>query len=626
MVSWQPIDFHGIVTLNKRLIKELQDYIEIKETHLANVIIHSILPQKGEYHAPLLQPISGEKLTIAHAIDVLSDRIGEVSKTSANQALENDWQGTAAQINDGYWDYIELLEGIVTELFQQLDQIGFENRGDELFEVVDHIKSLLQLRLNQAFQSIGKIEALLRVYRQHCATPGKLCTKLKGLFHVHILDKDLGRNIIKSEKFLGFNYQTFLHRNEQFNLLKQSTDQSIKKFDGYLIFGEFEKSQKETFLLLYQWIRIWELNQTTKSLPDREPIRAIRRLQAPEKTVEFFKSYEKALRLALFNRSRFIKSEPNSLIDLISKIQNQHVVQGQMSELHALGTTVRKYRDFLLRTDPNPYIRSRLGFGEWIVGPEPAIAKELSQIIYEIEDLDELFISFLKSIEEGDVSKEQLNRYKSEIQRTLHEMTQPLASYSFMKQKGKLFVEELTKINELGSSHFEVVDLAGDSLCKALRSDWKFHVLQEIPEFHAIYRIHQGIVGSMEDRLHINRLQRFRKLINEIEDWVKNNDIHKHIDEIEIDISDLKGYLQDFLAYVQRLEKDIVDSNQLENHKLLVGVSNQLLMYRYLFGEFFHHLRRDRTEERVIRNQFLFVDQYFETIENKLQELRKKSL
>jgi hypothetical protein len=350
-------------------------------------------------------------------------------------------------------------------------------------------------------------------------------------------------------------------------------------------------------------------------LPDREPVHAIRSLQAPEKTFHFFKEYEKTLREALFSRSRQIKLQPYSLVDLISKIQHQHALQGQMAELHTLGKTVRKYRDFLLRTDPNPYIRSRLGFGEWIVGPEPPIAKKLIDLIYDIEGLDALFIKLMTSVEEGDITKEAFVKIKEDIFRILHEMSQPLASYSLMLSKGRLLVQELQKINELGSTHAEVVDFIGDVLSRSLRNDWKFHVLHEISEFKEIFVIHRGIVGPVEDRSHAHRLQKFKRLIHEIRNWVKNNDTHRHLGEIEADVSDLKGYLQDFLASIQRLA-----GNPVRDAAKYRGLANQLLEYRYLFGQFFHLLRRNKAEERVIRNQFLFVDQYFESAENQLYE------
>lgn len=623
MAVWQPIDFHGIVTLDKSIIVELTEYLSVKEGHLAYVVSHAIHPAEGDMLPPSLTPVAEKSMSLDDGIALFNERLRQCAQDPNVRPAQNDWKDAAEHINASFWNYVELLEGVVTEFFQQLDQIGFERWNNELISVVESIKTLLSHKLRQAAEGIDQLEELLKSYQRQCETSAGFFTQIQRLIKGSLLDKDLKKNIGKTEKFLGFRYQTFMHRVEQYNLLQQSTAPSTKKFESYMIFEHFDETQKNSFIHLYQWLRIWELNQTTKSLPEREPVRAIRGLQSPEKALRFFRTYEKLLRQALFSRSRAIKMQPYSVVDLIGKIQHQHALQGQMAELHTLGNTARKYRDFLLRTDPNPYIRSRLGFGEWIVGPEPAIAKLLTELIYDIEGLDELFNKLMKSIEEGDISDAAFHQVKDDIQRILHEMAQPLTSYPLMLSKGRAFVRDLEQINELGSTHAEVVDIVGDALSRALRSDWKFHVLQEINEFKQAFAIHQGIVGPMVDRIHENRVERFTKIIGEIREWVKNNDTHSHLGEIEADVSDLKGYLQDFLAHAQRFAKES-ETEEIVDPMGIRDITNQLLEYRCLFGHFFHQLRRDRSEERVIRNQFLFVDQYFESVENILYDLKSR--
>lgn len=621
MTEWEAIDFHGIVTLNKSIIGQLTEYLEHKEADLAETILHTFHSGQSNELTPSLTFPASQAKTLLQGIDTLSARVQEMEEAPPSVKLPpKEFQAFIGRINQGLWNYVELLEGMVTEFFQQVDQIGFERWGSELTEVVDLIRITLQAKLTNLLLGLDKLRVLLAKYRSLSEEKVGIFVKIRRLASPHLIDKSLKTNIQKTEKFLGFKYQTFLHRIDQYQLLTQSTDHSIKKFDNYLVFETFEKKQKEVFLQLYRWIRIWELNQTTKSLPTWEPVRAIRSLQAPEKIYLFFKDYEKTLREALFSRSRIIKLQPYPLTDLVRKIQHQHALQGQIAELHTLETMVRKYRDFLLKSDPNPYIRSRLGFGEWIVGPEPAMSKDLMNLIYRLEGLDALFLQLIKAFEDLSQSGAEYEESKNTIRQTLHEMAQPLASYDLMKVKVKVLVENLARINELGCMRSEVVEFVRESLSKGLRTDWKFHVLHEIPQFHEIYAVHEGIVGSIDDRIHSRRMQRFKKLIQEIQSWVKNNDIHRHVDEIEFAISDLKVYLQDFLGHVQRTAKDVEDpaKRAMETCNLL----NQLLECRYLFGSFFHHLRRDKAEERGLRNQFLFVDQYFETIENKLVEMR----
>ena len=156
-----------------------------------------------------------------------------------------------------------------------------------------------------------------------------------------------------------------------------------------------------------------------------------------------------------------------------------------------------------------------------------------------------------------------------------------------------------------------------------MRADWQYNVLFEMPQFHQLYRIHQGVVGEYLDSKHQSRLSTFKGIIDELQGWVKKCDTHRHVHEIEADMNDMRGYLQDFLGYVQRAASkeglDAYDAN-----KEVSEIARQLLEYRYLFGSFFHMLHQHEPEGKLIRNQFLFVDQYFEAVESQLHEMSQK--
>lgn len=188
---------------------------------------------------------------------------------------------------------------------------------------------------------------------------------------------------------------------------------------------------------------------------------------------------------------------------------------------------------------------------------------------------------------------------------------------------GEKLVVALKSLDELGSFKQGISDFIGDSLSKALRNDWKYQVLLDIPQFYEVYSVHQGMAYVYEDRNHTARLNKFKRLVQQIDEWVKKKTYPKHIHEIELDISDIKGYLQDFLAHVQRFARDQEKlSDSREYSEQVRELYRQLLEYRYLFGAFFHELSDDNPEERSIRNQFLFVDQYFESVDNKLREIK----
>ena len=77
----------------------------------------------------------------------------------------------------------------------------------------------------------------------------------------------------------------------------------------------------------------------------------------------------------------------------------------------------------------------------------------------------------------------------------------------------------------------KVVDNIAEIFSKALRADWQYHVLFEIPLFYEHYSIHQGIEGAIEDRKHVNRMNKFKELIEQLQGRVKNRVSHRHVRE-----------------------------------------------------------------------------------------------
>jgi hypothetical protein len=139
--------------------------------------------------------------------------------------------------------------------------------------------------------------------------------------------------------------------------------------------------------------------------------------------------------------------------------------------------------------------------------------------------------------------------------------------------------------------------------------------LFDLPKFQKIYAIHQGILSVVENPQHLKRKEKFTHCIKKVEEWILNNATPKHAEEIELNIQDIKIYLQEFFAEVQKI-------NTSDSQQHIRSLEHQLLEYRYLFGSFFHRLHESHPEEKMLRQRFLFVDQYFESIENTLLSWR----
>ena len=117
-------------------------------------------------------------------------------------------------------------------------------------------------------------------------------------------------------------------------------------------------------------------------------------------------------------------------------------VSGLQQELRQFMHAMSRYRTFILKNDTNPYVGSRLGFSEWIVGPEPEKAKQLLNLLYSAEELEANFAHFAESLARDPLTQQNLEYHAhEEIENLLHEMGQPLISRSMMMSRSEKFLE-----------------------------------------------------------------------------------------------------------------------------------------------------------------------------------------
>lgn len=618
-MTWKPIDFEGITSQEKPLDVELDQFLYEKEGLLGECIVHSVhivdetpqLPSKAIF-----------RLKLSEALENFEKRIRQVALSTQNLPSLKDFQMTISLINNCLWQYVEILESRVIELFQQLDQIGLEKWHKEMLSIVNSIKIMLMHRMEDVSWAIRRMETLLWQYREICTGDKGMGTHLKRwLPWSHLLDRNLLANLEKSKKFLGFRHKKFTDRMQDYNGFNERIQQGVNKFQSYHVYNSLDSNDQVNFKHIYQLLKLWELNQAAQSLPSQDIVRALRQVQSEEKVYQVFNDYYHALLDILYQQARLFKLGPQELLkDAEGKTLALDVISGHRLEIHTLGETIVKYRVFLLQTDPNPYIRSRWHYAEWMVGRQPTQSKRLLNLTYEIESLDVLYERLRNSLERDSTDQEgtQLSLAALHIERWLHESSQPLISRAIMHTNIERIINILADLDELGSFNRKIMDFFDQVLSKTLRIDWKYNVAFDIPKFQELYRIHRGLLGRSEDRQHFSRMNKFKHIIQQIEDWAKKKITQRHVQEIEQDMSDIKVQLQDFLAFVQRMASAPKPENQKED-EVRKEIARQLLEYRYQFGQFFHRLSQNEPEERLLRNQFLFVYQYFEAVENKLR-------
>lgn len=613
------IDFKGIIELDHKIVEQLEQFLHEKENRLAHQLTTIIEAPPLETFTPILP--AGSFLKLSEAVESLTKTVRLFDANHfEKQNLSDHAIHVVKEVNEALWEYTEVLESCVVELFQQIRQVPIDRWHISISQVVKDIKDILSHHLEDFIWVIRRLEKPLKEYCLKCQS--KSNKWFNWVFGETYLDPNLLKNLQETEKFLKTHYEAFEKLYNECMLLGTRVEEDLEKMKSLPILALLDIHDQNLYIDVFRLLKMQEVNLRPKKELAIETTNALKRLASVDNIIHLFHTYFRGLRDAFFNSSFEWKSfnqEKENFKEALQSLQNKlHVYQ---QELRQLIHTMSRYRFFILKNDLNPYSRSRWGFTEWIVGPEPAKAKKLLGMIYSAEELDADFTQFTTSLSRDPISQQRVESLAyQEIEKYLHEMGQPLISRSMMHNRIERLLHQLKACDEIGSPHMSTVYYFEDVLSKAMREDWKYHVLHEFSLFHKIYRLHLGMAKRFEDPAHAFRLDRFNLLFKQIEEWIDKEDIYSHVQEIELDMNDMKTYLQDFLASIQRAVKEKSHDPFLDEtiHKF----RQQLLEYRYIFGEFFSYITAKNQEGLQLRNQFLFVDQYFESVEMFLNELK----
>lgn len=605
---WNIEEYQGIFSINRGLVDHLNNYLDEKEAQLSMEIIGSV---HAETLTPLLEPPSKSAMRFQEAVEEFGKKILRI-KNSNKEGIPNDeWKTSVAIVNRSLWEYVETLEGCVVELFQQLDQVSFDHWNADLSHSVSLIKDNLMHRLEDVLWGIKRLNYQIKDYRWLCEEKQKnwMFWLRPGLSWAHLIERSLSVNLLKSQKYLGYRYQQFMDKYNGYLQLYDRCEAYLDKFYDYKILVSQDLETQDKLKKFDLYLNLWDLNRSAKALPEYEPAWVLRSSISPYSAINLLHEYFDAIKREIFEKSRLIKKKFQIFFqdqegrDLLAVTLTNYRV-----ELEKLRSMAVKYRDFLQKSEHGYHEKSREN-------------KKLTALIDDVLRLDDITEKFRYSLENEGSPSFSVNVDQA-IQKHLHEMGQPLATKEAMQSGAESVLKLLNGLDELGTYNPYIVDYVGNSLLKAMKADWKYHVLQGIPLFHQVYEIHKNVADRIDERQHLNRLNMFKRIIGELEDWINSGDMLKHTQEIEADLSDLKGYLQDFFARIQRMGRENVQ----EKEEMLANVSKanqKILEYRYLFGKFFYKFSQKSPEERLLRKQLLFVDQYFESIETKLQEIKK---
>ncbi len=594
-------DYEGLFALTPDLVHQLQEFLQRKEADLADYLQQAFLPSPGTYHLPFINTHTTD-FNLSELIPSLEEMTRRLYDTQPIQERQRHWKDLRNNINKRLWNYVETLESASTELYEELSLIGFDRWRSELFENLKKINSDLLRRLEDLKLIIHKLEKILWEYRSIKESRGQwgILERFQFWF-TDTLDKELKTNVDKTEQFLKLKFKDFSDKFDAYCKVDPIVSETLDRCGDYLIIKKMERSSQDRIILLEVLLKCWEAAKSKYKILQDDIARSIYQSVNINRVPALFKEYSTAIKKALFETGRSFKNG-----DLFAlKPMLDEGIGLIRKELKGFKSAASLYREFIQNKDPTQ-------------------ANELVHIIYELQHQDQLYEKLTASLARFDDPEQgpyQESLHK-EIEGILHTMGQPLISRKGMRSQTHVLVPRLQDCDELGSSQESIIDFMGEVLNKALRLDWKYQTLQEVPGFHELVAYHLGLLGPIQDRSHINRYGKFKKIIQHIEQWVKGGKTYRHVDEIELDMNDIKEYLQDFLASIQRSIREIPQQDK-ETLRERRGIYSQMLLeYRYLFANFFNILRQQGDEGEYIRNQFQYIDRYFDAIEMQLNNLK----
>src|SRR5262249_53925260 len=137
---WQAFEKQRIGTLDAGLAEQLDEYLDQREAKLAidiNAAAHLLqgVPPQLDGYSDL------SSMHLQQAVEEFSRKTSRIAQSPHDSSRSGHGFDAAVDlINKSLWHYTETLEGCVMELFQQLNQIGFEYWDIDLFQSVGEIK------------------------------------------------------------------------------------------------------------------------------------------------------------------------------------------------------------------------------------------------------------------------------------------------------------------------------------------------------------------------------------------------------------------------------------------------------------------------------------------------------
>lgn len=585
------MDSQARFLLDQALFEDLKSYLEGKKVALQDALLLSIARPPG---APFLPQPEQDNMRLRDAVDLFEERWQGLGTTLLRSL---DEESLAERLSNILWNYIEILEGMGRELFDQLLEVPVDEWDQDLYDRLDQTKIYLALKLKEIDEFTPALESSLRRLFYKCNQQKRFGfwkqfrLRLRG-----ILDPELLKRVHEAELYLHNHFVLFA---KQFVFLKKIETSLAKeeyKFQHFALLSQLEKEKQRQFRRLWRLLKIWEVASREKVDLSSALQGPFRTLFPPGKTTQLLREYLAQFKQNIFQLARQSRVEKD--------IAAQAVICSWRAEMSTLIEVISSFRRYLLLTEN--------GGKRWPLAQEPRRTRELLQLGQESEQADQWLATLFEAQELSDGEDIDIDRMKfKRVDKLLLDMGQPLISRSVMKRLSSELVNDLTHIQELCSPLPEVSELMLDTLLCAVKIDQKHETLIATPGFLAVWEIHRGLSHLNQSAAHLKRLKLYKKVTQHLKHWLLEHELTRHTLEAEHEIHDIQAALQEFYHSLdERL-----------SYEQIRELQKELLAERLFFAHFFQFLREKNHEGLHMRTEFAFVDNYFNAIDDRLRAL-----
>ncbi len=515
-MGFNPADFRTETGRGEATADQVRHYLQDEEDHFLDSILQAFQCTLGARQGD--EVLSSR---FDEAVNKVIERIDRSLKGEATLLSKPELDIVVTHINAAFRHYEEILEGCATQLFAELEKMRVDEVGEDTLKSVEAVKDKLVGQITDCMQQVWRLQGKLARYR----------TKVKGQFFLlgwirsytrPVLDRGIVQKLRRIRKMVNQGYHQLKVRHVEYERLQKWATSKKEKLEAFEIFQTLSEGSRAKFADLYRLLKMLKRSESTSELIVRELNKLLGAVVQVEESVKIFEAYEYALKEAFYAFRRKVpqmlqKSE--SLKETRLEIAGE--VQKHRKEVRVLGSMVFRYRDFILNTHPDPYVRARLGFREATVGPEPETTKTLVRLGHRVESLDKHYYGLTAAAEAYDpVNPPLLDLgYFDEIVEDLEETRLRARRPSDAQDRFHDVLEALDGAQEIYA--FDLYRVMGIEkvMRLALRID-EHNVLVKEKRFLDLYETHLNIRLPIEDDVIRKQLSKLQKAdLGSLEEW-----------------------------------------------------------------------------------------------------------